>query len=84
MPASRAHVAVRTERGIDGLILAPIERGPWSALRALREGMAELRRGGREPRTAFVLAISKEGRIVLGREARVDLFVMGYRIGRRT
>jgi hypothetical protein len=80
MPATRAHVAVRTEHGIDGLILAPTERGPWSALRALREGMAELRRNGRDPRTAFVLAISRAGRFVRGREARVVLFVLGYRI----
>jgi hypothetical protein len=80
MPASRAHVAVRTEQGIDGLILAPIDRGPWSALRALREGMAHLRRGGRDPRTAFVLAISRTGRIVPGRSSNAAVFVLAYRV----
>lgn len=80
MPATRSHVAVRTEHGIDGLILAPIDRRPWSAVRALRAGMAELRRGGREPRTAFVLAISRAGRIVPGRSSAAAVFVLAYRV----
>jgi hypothetical protein len=78
MPAS--HVAVRTEHGIDGLILAPSTGNRGQPFGPLRAGMAELRRGGREPRTAFVLVISGAGRIVPGRSSEAAVFVLAYRV----
>jgi len=42
--------------------------------------MAERRRGGREPKTAFVVAVSRSGRIVPGRSSEAALFVLAYRV----
>lgn len=81
MPANpSAYFAIQTERDIDGVLLAPVDRRPWSALQELRAGMAELRQAGFEPRLAFVLALSRRGRIVPGRSGEAEVFVLAYRL----
>jgi hypothetical protein len=84
MPADRrtaipvAHAQVLAA---DGLMLAPVaERGPWAALRALRAAMRDLRRLGLSPVVSYVYAISREGRIVAGRDPGAAVFVLGYRL----
>jgi hypothetical protein len=78
MPAPSS--AVITDRSVDGLIVAPIRRGPWAALRSLRAAMAELRRRHQSPRVSWVLAIDDRGRIVPGRAADAAVFVLAYRL----
>jgi hypothetical protein len=66
----------------DGLLMASLERrGRWSALRDLRAGMAELRQAGEDPSLSFVMAVSRDGRLVGGRDPDVALFILGYRFG---
>jgi hypothetical protein len=65
----------------DGLLLVPIgARGAWGALRSVHQAMASLRQNGSSPRTAFVVAMSPEGRIVPGRDREASVFVVGYRL----
>jgi hypothetical protein len=65
----------------DGLVLAPVtERGPWAALRALRTAMRDLRRLGLSPMVSYVYAISREGRIVAGRDPGAAVFLLAYRL----
>lgn len=65
----------------DGLLLVPIgRRGVWGALRSVRQTMASLRENGSSPRTAFVVAMSPDGRIVPGRAREASVFMVGYRL----
>lgn len=87
MPADRRSATSLAEAQVlaaDGLVLAPIlERGPWPALRALRTAMQELRRLGLSPVVSYVYAISREGRIVAGRDPAAAVFVLAYRLEAR-
>lgn len=80
MPATRspARSPLLTERQVDGLMLAPIERSPWAALRALRDAMLELRRLGLGARVVSVMAIGGDGRIVAARSAEAIVFALAY------
>ena len=65
----------------DGVLLVPIgPRGIWSALRSVHRTMASLRDNGTTPKTAFVVAMSSDGRIVPGRGGEASVFVVGYRL----
>jgi hypothetical protein len=65
----------------DGVLLVPIgQRGVWGALRSVHQTMASLRENGSSPRTAFVVAMSADGRIVPGRAREASVFVVGYRL----
>jgi hypothetical protein len=76
--AARATIARTTPA--DGLMLAPIRTGGrWAALRALHEGMHNLRDQGLQPALSFVIAIAEDGRIVPGRDPAAALFILGYR-----
>jgi hypothetical protein len=78
MPLQNATVptAVQTE---EGLLLSPIgPRGRWAALRDLRSAMHRLRQAGGDPVLHYVVALSKDGRIVSGRSPEVALFALGY------
>jgi hypothetical protein len=81
MPATRspARSALFTERQVDGLVLAPIERGPWTALRALRAAMLQLRRLGLGARLVSVVAIGGDGRIVPPGSTEAAVFALAYR-----
>jgi hypothetical protein len=79
-PVRASSISLLSDREVDGLVLAPIGRSPWRALRALRRAMAELQRANLEPRLTWVLAISHQGRIVPGRAPDAAVFVMGYRL----
>jgi hypothetical protein len=79
-PTSTSFGTLLTEREVDGLVVAPIERSPWGALRALRTAMGDLHREGLRPRLSWVLALSREGRIVPGRAPDAALFVLAYRV----
>ena len=80
MPASPPDVEVLSAR-TDGLLLVPIgPRGIWTALRSAHRALASLRDSGATPRTAFVVAMSSEGRIVPGRSGKASVFVVGYRL----
>jgi hypothetical protein len=81
MPATRspARSALFTEWQVDGLVLAPIGRGPWTALRALREAMLELRRLGLGARLVSVVAIGGDGRIVASSSTEAAVFALAYR-----
>jgi hypothetical protein len=84
MPADRTSTSLGTlltQREVDGLVVAPVDRSPWRALRALRAAMGHLHQEGLHPRLSWVLALSREGRIVPGRAPDAALFVMGYRLG---
>jgi hypothetical protein len=83
MPAPQEPQATVIEVGtsVDGVLLAPIpSRGPWSAMRAMRSAMAQMRQRGLAPRLAFVYALTRGGRIVAGRNPDATLFVLGYRL----
>jgi hypothetical protein len=85
MPADRPSTSLGTlltEREVDGLMVAPVDGSPWGALRALRTAMEELHREGLHPRLSWVLALSREGRIVPGRARDAALFVLAYRLVR--
>lgn len=82
MPANRslAQAAIVLARPqVDGVILAPIEDGPWPALEALRGAMVGLRHLGLGASVAYVLAVSRDGRIVPGRSPEAALFALAYR-----
>jgi hypothetical protein len=65
----------------DGLLVAPVgSHGRWAALRALRDGMNGLRRGGIAPHLSFIVALARDGRIVPGKDPDAALFVLGYRL----
>lgn len=81
-PSPSVAAATTIDRSVDGLILAPIERSPWAALRELRRAMRELQRIGQDPRLAYVLALSPGGKIVPGRAPEAVLFVLAYRLSR--
>lgn len=80
MPVNRTPAPPVTEI-VDGLVMAPIgRRGLWEALRALRAAMHDLREAGREPVMDFVIALSRDGRLVSGRSPDAALFLLGYRV----
>ncbi len=79
-PSPASSSTLLTDRTVDGLILAPIDGSAWNALRALRSAMAGLHRSGRRARLSWILAVSRDGRIVPGRDIHAVLFVMGYRL----
>jgi hypothetical protein len=79
-PTPQSNPIVLADRAVDGLILAPIDGSAWGALRSLRSAMAGLQRSGRRARLSWVLAVSREGRIVPGRDINAVLLVMGYRL----
>lgn len=80
MPANRTPAPPVTDV-VDGLVTAPIgRRGRWEALRALRAAMHELRQAGRDPVIGFVMALSRDGRLVSGRSPDAALFLLGYRV----
>jgi hypothetical protein len=81
MPAMRSspRSALFTERQVDGLVLARIERSPWAALHALREAMLEFRRLGLGARVVSVTAIGGDGRIVAARSSEAAVFALAYR-----
>lgn len=65
----------------DGVLLVPIgARGVWGALRSVHQAMASIRQNGSSPRTAFVVAMLPDGRIVPGRDPDASVFVVGYRL----
>jgi hypothetical protein len=65
----------------DGILLVPIgPSGIWSALSSVHRTMASLRDNGTTPKTAFVVAMSSDGRIVPGRSGEASVFVVGYRL----
>lgn len=75
-------IRVRLPGRVDGLFLAPINpANRWTALRNLRNGMAELRRLGLAPRLTYVLAVSSDGRIVPARNDDAVLYLLAYRFG---
>jgi hypothetical protein len=78
LPAHSSDVV--TPRAVDGLVVAPIARSPWVALRELRGAMADLQRRGLEPRVSWVLALDRLGRIVPGRAPGAAMFLLGYRL----
>jgi hypothetical protein len=84
MPARNARIKAPVEvlaARIDGVLLAPIGgQGVWGALRSVRRAMSSLRENGSVPRTAFVVAMSPDGRIVPGRTDDASVFVVGYRL----
>jgi hypothetical protein len=84
MPARNARTSAPIEvlaARTDGVLLVPIgERGVWGALRTVHQTMASLRENGSTPRTAFVVAMSPDGRIVPGRAADASVFMVGYRL----
>jgi hypothetical protein len=81
MPAngSSPRDAVLATPGVDGVILAPTEGGPWTALEALRGAMVELRRLGLGARVAYVLAVGRDGSVVSGRDPTAALLALAYR-----
>jgi hypothetical protein len=81
MPAngSFAPDAVLADPRVDGLIVAPIEGGPWTAVQALRDAMVELRRLGLGAQVAYVLAVGRDGRVVSGGDPSAALFALAYR-----
>ncbi|HEX2025071.1 MAG TPA: hypothetical protein VHH92_01615 [Actinomycetota bacterium] len=81
MPAngSSARDAVLAKPPVDGVILAPIERGPWTAVQALRDAMVELRRLGLGAQVAYVLAVGRDGSVVSGGDPSAALFALAYR-----
>jgi hypothetical protein len=84
MPLSRPPDVEVLSARTDGVLLVPIgPRGNWpAALRSAHRPMASLRDSGAMPRTAFVVAMSSEGRIVPGRNGEASVFVVGYRLAR--
>jgi hypothetical protein len=66
----------------DGFLLAPIgPRGRWAALTALRDGMNDLRQAGMAPHLSFIVALTRDGRVVGGRDTTAALYILGYRFG---
>jgi hypothetical protein len=81
MPANDTSTVEVLSTRTDGLLLVPIgPRGIWGALRSVHRTMASLRDTGSSPRTAFVVAMSPDGRIVPGRAHEASVFVVGYRL----
>lgn len=69
----------------DGLVVAPVAGpGPWGALAGLRTAMRDLRRQGLAPHVSYVFAVARDGRIVPARGEDAALFVMAFRLGRRS
>jgi hypothetical protein len=77
---SSARAAVVTEQSVDGVLLAPVDRGPWAALESLRRAMARMQRAGFGPRLVYLFALNRGGQIVPGRAIQAVVFVMGYRL----
>ena len=67
----------RTVAAPSGILTAAVEPGhAWEAVRALRDGIRDVRRSGGEPEVAFLYGIGPDGRLTgLGSAA---LIVMGY------
>jgi hypothetical protein len=63
-----------------GLILAPLEGGVWAAIEALRGAMIEEREQGNDPRVASFSALTRDGRLVGGRDPDAAVFALEYRI----
>jgi hypothetical protein len=83
MPADRrsATDTDTLEDQVDGVLVAPLERGSrWAGLRALRAGMSRLRDEGLRPTVAYVLALASDGRIVPPRGGEAAVFLLGYRL----
>lgn len=83
MPADRrsATDTETLEDQVDGVLVAPLERGSrWAGLRALREGMSRLRDEGLRPTVAYVVALARDGRIVPARGGEAAIFLLGYRL----
>jgi hypothetical protein len=81
MPASgsSAYDVVLADPRVDGVILAPIEGGPWTAVQALRDAMVRLRELGLGARVAYVLALGRDGSLVSGGDPSAALFALAYR-----
>lgn len=81
MPARNTPSVEVLSARTDGVLLVPIgPRGVWGALRSVHRAMASLRDNGSSPKTAFVVAMSPDGRIVPGRDQEASVFVVGYRL----
>ncbi len=73
MIGTKARTAAGTPSGI---LTAQVAGRPWEAVRALREGIRDLRQDGSSPRLAFLYGIGQDGRIAnLGGAAMI---VLGY------
>jgi hypothetical protein len=84
MPASSPPDVEVLSARTDGVLLVPIgPRGTWTALRSAHRAMASLGDRGATPRTAFVVAMSSQGRIVPGRSGKASVFLVGYRLTRQ-
>lgn len=66
-----------TARTAAGILTAHVPPGrPWEAVRALRDGVRDLRHEGSSPRVAFLYGIAEDGRLAaLGAAAMI---VLGY------
>jgi hypothetical protein len=62
-----------------GILTAPVTPGhPWDAVRALRDGLRELRHSGASPHVEFLLGFGEDGR--LSRLGTASLIVLGYEV----
>ena len=64
-------------RSASGILTASVVPGhPWDAVRALREGIRDLRASGSQPELAFLFGIADDGSLTSLGGAR--LIVLGY------
>ena len=62
-----------------GILTAPVTPGhPWDAVRALRDGLRELRHTGASPHVEFLLGFGDDGRLT--RLGTAALIVLGYEV----
>lgn len=62
-----------------GILTAPVTPGhPWDAVRALRDGLRELRHSGASPHVEFLLGFGDDGRLT--RLGTASLMVLGYEV----
>jgi hypothetical protein len=64
----------------DGLLIVPVDGGPWRALRDLHGAMSDMRARGLAPALSFVYTLAADGRLVHGRHPEAAAFVLGYRL----
>jgi hypothetical protein len=59
----------------DGILVAPLDGDPWSAVQALRRGM----RAAGGPELAFLFSLDDEGRMVSSCDPRAVVLLLGFR-----
>ena len=66
----------RTDAGFaDGILVAPLDGDPWSALKALRRGM----RAAGAPDLAFLFTLDDQGRVVSSLDPHAAVLLLGFR-----